>query len=59
MNATNISISSIKKTLAGSSKLLYGDQLESSLGNKNTDDKCFLGNENVGELRKIHNNFAC
>ena len=48
INATNISISTSKKTLAESSRLLTGEQNESSLGNENGDDENFLGNENVG-----------
>ena len=48
MNATNIPISTSKKTLAGSSGLFTGEQNESSLINENADDKNSLGNENVG-----------
>ena len=48
MNATNIPISTSKKTLAGSSGLFSGEQNESSLSNENADDENSLGNENFG-----------
>ena len=48
MNATNIPISTSKKTLAGSSRRLTGEHNESSLSNENADDENSLGNENIG-----------
>ena len=48
MNATNILISTSKKTLPGSSGPLTGEQNESLLSNENADYKNSLGKENVG-----------
>ena len=48
MNATDIPVSTSKKTLAGSSRPVTGNQNESSLSNENADDKNYLGNANVG-----------
>ena len=48
MNATNILISTSKKTLAGSSGPLTGEQNESFLSNENADNENYLGNEHVG-----------
>ena len=43
MNATNIRISTSKKTLAESTRPLTGEQNKSSLGNENADDENSLG----------------
>ena len=47
-NATNISISNDKKTLAWSSRPLTREQNESSLSDENADDENSFGNKNVG-----------
>ena len=47
-NTLNIPISTNKKSLAGSSRQLTGEQNESSLSNKNAGDENSLGNENFG-----------